>query len=189
MEPQTREHRHSVHFYEDSPSLCRIVGEFLCEGLSIGAPALIIATPPHRDQILANVEARGIDAALARRQGELVVLDVDDTLGAFMLDGTPDASLFDAYMGNILNQIRRVRSHATIRAYGEMVDVLWKAGRPEAAIRLEARWNALASKHPFSLLCGYSMGSFYKQPDFYRDVCQHHDHIFESDAPPATRAT
>lgn len=172
---------HAVHFYEDSASLCRIVGRFLSGGLSAGEPAIIIATLPHRQEILSNLGDRSINVAQARRLGELVVLDVDDTLGAFMLDGTPDAALFDTYMCTILTQVMRVRPHATIRAYGEMVDVLWKAGRSEAAIKLETRWNALASRHPFSLLCGYSMGQFYKQPDFFKHVCGQHDAVIGAD--------
>ena len=47
-------------------------------------------------------------------------------------------------------------------AYGEMVDVLWKAGQDVAAIRLEMLWNKLAAMHDFALLCGYAMGNFYK---------------------------
>ena len=173
--------RHAVHFYEGSASLCRIVSGFLAGGLRAGQPAIIIATPQHREDILSNLRTHSINVEQARRVGELVVLDVDDTLGAFMLDGTPDAALFDTYMSTILTQVMRVRPRATIRAYGEMVDVLWKAGRCEAAIKLETRWNALASKHPFSLLCGYSIGQFYKQPDFFTHVCGQHDAVIDSD--------
>lgn len=180
MKASTHEHKHTVHFYEDSASLSRIVGAFLAGGLAAGEPAIVIATPSHRDEILSKLRDRSINVDQVRRQGELVVLDVDDTLGAFMLDGTPDAALFDSYMSTILRQVMRVRPRATIRAYGEMVDVLWKAGRSEAAIKLETRWNALASRHPFSLLCGYSMGSFYKQPDYYEQVCSHHTAVIRS---------
>jgi hypothetical protein len=35
-------------------------------------------------------------------------------------------------------------------AYGEMVDVLWKAGQDAAAIRVELLWNTLATTHDFS---------------------------------------
>ena len=187
MHEESGQHKHSVHFYEDTVSLCRIVGGFLGSGLSGGAPAIIIATPTHREQILFNLIERSIDVQKARRAGELVVLDVDDTLGAFMLDDMPDAALFESYMGTILAQVMRVRPRATIRAYGEMVDVLWKAGRAEAAIKLETRWNALASRHPFSLLCGYSIGQFYKQPEFFNQVCAQHDAVIESGSDPAVR--
>ena len=35
-------------------------------------------------------------------------------------------------------------------AYGEMVEVLWKAGQDAAAIRVELLWNKLATTHDFS---------------------------------------
>jgi hypothetical protein len=41
----------------------------------------------------------------------------------------------------------RGRTDCVIRAYGEMVDVLWQAGQTAAAIRLEMLWNQLAENH------------------------------------------
>jgi hypothetical protein len=54
--------------------------------------------------------------------------------------------------------------------------VLWKDGQTVAATRLETLWNQLAQTHAFALLCGYSMGSFYKDAA-QREICQHHTHI------------
>ena len=55
-----------------------------------------------------------------------------------------------------------------IRAYGEMVDVLWKQGRIEATIRLEMLWNKLANRYGIALLCGYAVGNFDKRPRLSR---------------------
>ena len=178
----TQRHRHAVQFYEHSASLCRLVGNFLAEGLTACEPAIVIATAEHEQQILAGLAARHVNIHHARKYGDLVLLNIDDTLGAFMLDGTPVGALFDRHMTTILMQISRVRPQTTIRAYGEMVDVLWKAGRAEAAIKLEILWNALASRHGFSLLCGYAMGQFYKQPDLYQQVCAQHDEVLDAKA-------
>ena len=43
--------------------------------------------------------------------------------------------------------------------------MLWKEGRTEGAIKLEMLWNKLATRYGFALLCGYSMGNFYKEAD------------------------
>jgi hypothetical protein len=67
------------------------------------------------------------------------------------------------------------------RACGEMVDVLWQDGLRAAAIRLEMHWNQLAMTHDFSLLCGYAMGSFYKDAGM-RDVCAQHSHVIATKA-------
>jgi hypothetical protein len=57
-----------------------------------------------------------------------------------------------------------------------MVDVLWQAGQTAAAIRLEMLWNQLAQTHSFALLCGYSMGHFYKDVG-QQEVRQQHTHL------------
>jgi hypothetical protein len=57
-----------------------------------------------------------------------------------------------------------------------MVDVLWKGGQTAAAIRLEMLWNQLAQTHAFSLLCGYSMGHFYKDAS-RSDIRRQHTHV------------
>jgi len=114
--------------------------------------------------------------------GELVLLDSEDTLGACMVGGSPDAGLFHSYMSTVLHQVAKGRPRTSIRAYGEMVDLLWKTGQAEAAIKLEILWNALATRFAFSLLCGYSMGQFYKQPDLYRRVCEQHTAVFDNDS-------
>jgi hypothetical protein len=62
-----------------------------------------------------------------------------------------------------------------------MVDVLWKQGRSAAAIKLEILWNKLAMKYSFALLCGYAMGSFYKQTQHLDDVCALHSHVVATD--------
>jgi hypothetical protein len=79
-----------------------------------------------------------------------------------MIDGTPSPSAFRRTVGAMLTQLRRGRGQCAIRAYGEMVDLIWKDGLEAAAIRLETLWNQLAESHEFNLLCGYSMGNFYK---------------------------
>ncbi len=64
-----------------------------------------------------------------------------------------------------------------IRAYGEMVDVLWKQGKADAAIRLEMLWNMLAQRYGFALLCGYSMGNFHKDTKGFEAICREHTHV------------
>jgi hypothetical protein len=57
-----------------------------------------------------------------------------------------------------------------------MVDLLWKDGLEAAAIRLETLWNELANTHDFKLLCGYSMGNFYKGAAL-EEIKGYHSHL------------
>jgi hypothetical protein len=173
-------HFHAVRFYDNEAALCRIVAGFLREGLAVGQPALVIATAEHGRGILAQLRAREIDVNALQDSHDLVVMDAAEAIAAFMVDGTPNADRFAATAAEIFTRIRRGREGIAIRAYGEMVDLLWKAGRDVAAIQVEMLWNKLARSHEFSLLCGYSMGSFYKDAGV-ADVCRQHTHIIASD--------
>jgi hypothetical protein len=173
-------HFHAVRFYEDSASLCRIVGDFIREGRAADQPAIVIATPGHQAGILKRLEHLGTDVAASQRNGDLVLLDASETMASFMTDGMPNQDRFHAVMTEIIEKVHRGRQDCTVRAYGEMVDLLWQAGIHAAAIRLEMFWNQLANTHQFSLLCGYSMGSFYKDAA-YEDICGQHTHLVSVD--------
>jgi hypothetical protein len=167
---------HGVQFYKDQDALCRIVGSFVGEGLEQGALALVIATPDHAARIDSCLRARGIDVDDMTRDGSLVTLDARETLQLFMIDGMPNPGIFGRAIGSALTRLSRGREHRTIRAYGEMVDLLWKDGLEAAAIRLETMWNQLAATHDFKLLCGYSMGNFYKGAAI-EEICDQHSHL------------
>jgi hypothetical protein len=177
-----QERRHAVRFYGDDKSLFKTVGAFLGEGLVAQEPAIIIATPEHQHGIIEELTARTIDVEGARRLGDLVVLDADETLALFMTPDGPDAHLFEQYVGRTIDQAVRGHRQSVVRAYGEMVDLLWRAGETDRAIQVEILWNQLASKYAFSLLCGYAMGHFYKQPDQLERVCRQHTDVLGGDS-------
>ncbi len=155
-------HHHAVQFYGNDAELLTTVGTFLSEGLIAGQPAIVIATPEHRIAIEQALASHLVDVDAARRLGDLIMLDADEILSTFMVDHAPVGSLFRRSVGDIIDQTRRGRERTPVRAYGEMVDVLW---------------NNLAETHTFSLLCGYSIGNFYKQTDKFEEVCALHTHV------------
>jgi hypothetical protein len=173
-------HFHAVRFYEDAQSLARMVATFVAEGFIEGLPAIIIATPEHRDAIIRKLTSMSFDLDHLKRQNDLIVLDARDTLALFMVNGMPNAKNFESAMLPVIDKACRGRQDCVIRAYGEMVDVLWKDGMEAAAVRLEMLWNQLANTRKFSLLCGYSMGSFYKDAAFDA-ICHQHTHVLSVD--------
>lgn len=174
-------HHHAVQFYGTEASLFDTVSTFLAEGLVARHPAIVIATPGHRTGILDALSGRLIDCQKALREGDLIVLDAEETLDLFMIHGMPDADLFDANIGRLIEQSLNGRRRVALRAYGEMVDVLWKQGRTDAAIQLEMFWNRVAATYNFALLCGYAMGSFYKQTQPVEEICELHSHVVATD--------
>jgi KaiC/GvpD/RAD55 family RecA-like ATPase len=184
------DHHHAVQFYGDDESLFTTVAGFLSQGFVDGHPAIIIATEDHRVAILDHLRGRLIDVDKAQQMGLLIVLDAQQTLDLFMVHGSPDQERFEASVGKLIAEVLEGREdRILIRAYGEMVDVLWKEGKPEAAIRLEMLWNKLAQRHGFALLCGYSMGNFYKETKGFEAICREHTHVVAPLAEPTVART
>lgn len=178
------DHFHAVRFYVDDASLCRMVAGFVGDGLAAGQSAIVIATPSHREGILDGLRSLSFAGDRLEASGELQLLDAEQTLLAFMdKNGHPNPTAFATTVGEVLQRARGARPNKTVRAYGEMVDWLWKHDAPDDAIRLELLWNDLANRYPFSLLCGYSMGNFYKQGSFER-ICEQHTHVVSESGHP-----
>ena len=175
-----RGHFHAVRFYDRPASLCQIVADFLAEGLAANQPALVIATPEHRAGIEAALRGKNLDVAALQAAGDLVLLDAEEALATFLVDGMPDAKRFMAKGTEIIQGACRGRTDCTVRAYGEMVDVLWKKGQSVAALRLEMLWNKLAATQDFSLLCGYATGNFYEGSQ-QKEICAQHTLVIAPD--------
>jgi hypothetical protein len=170
---------HGVRFYENEKSLSHIVAAFLCEGLAGNNPGIVVAVPSQRAAILRALHARSVDVVRLQRSGDLLLLDGDDMLATFMVDDKPDP---DRFRSGMTERIQRVCGgrQCTVRIYGQMVDILWKKGMKEAAIRLELLWNYLANTQSFSLLCGYSLGHFYYDVGM-DEICRQHTHVVSAD--------
>jgi hypothetical protein len=154
-----------VEFYgADEPSHNRQVAGFLWEGFLRGDGLLVIATPRRRESIAGNLTKLGADVALARRQGQLSMLDARETLEKILAGEEPDAFRFESVIGEALGAVRSRTPEAGICAYGEMVGVLWEEGRTVAALRLEECWNNLLARGGVELFCGYPVDIF--APEF-----------------------
>jgi len=174
--PTPRSHLHAVRFYPDAVSLAYIVADFVADGLRAKQPAIIIATPEHCAAITALLQELGSDVLRLQEQQSMFVFDAHELLSQFMVEGMPDGARFMEVMAPILAHAARSNLGRPTRAYGEMVDVLWRAGQTVAAIRLEMLWNHLANSYEFELLCGYAMGSFYKDTAI-EEICGQHTHV------------
>jgi hypothetical protein len=152
---------HLVQLYgRDDQLLTRNVARFLGEGLRRGDGLVVIATPEHADAVLRHLQAESAGAAVAQQDGRLVVLDARKTLDRFMVDGVPDEERFRQVIGGVLADVRGRAASGKIRAFGEMVGLLWVDGQESAAIRLEQCWNDILVGSSASLFCGYPIDFF-----------------------------
>ncbi len=180
------QHDHIVQFYEGDDFLCERVASFLSDGVRQGEPIGIIATDDHRRIFSEQLQSSGIDVEAALRAGRLVILDARETLSRFMVEKMPDWNKFKATIGSTIEALAGGSGAARVRIYGEMVDVLWRDGNPQAAIHLEELWNDLGNSCSFSLLCAYRMGNFYKEADgaHFQHICRTHSLVVPSESYP-----
>ena len=70
-----------------------------------------------------------------------------------------------------------------VRAFSEMVDVLWRQGRATAAVELESFWTRFAARHEVRVLCAYVMRNFYKLDDAaqFNQLCRVHSHVMPTE--------
>jgi hypothetical protein len=154
------ERDHTVQLYSDLGFLTNAVGYYAGSGLTRGDAVIFVATPEHRQAFSQRLTANGFDVERLQARGQLTILDAADTLSGFMVNGMPDAKRFIPLVGGVIEAARAGGRYPKVRAYGEMVNLLWQKGELPAALRLEELWNELATTHAFSLHCAYAMDTF-----------------------------
>jgi hypothetical protein len=178
-------HGHFVQFYEaDDQLLARNVSKYLAEGLRAGDPALMVAAADHREAFTRELSHLGFDIDSAIANGLLTALDAQETLNSFMVDRRPDRVRFQNTVGTLVRNIVQRTGRPGLRAYGEMVGILWTGGQYSAAIELEGFWNELLSSAGFSLYCAYPIDVFgreFQADSIYALLCDH-SHVIPAGA-------
>jgi hypothetical protein len=149
---------HLVQFYADSNRLLDTLEGFISAGLGAGEAVVAIATPPHLHALEARLQGRGIDLVTARNENRYLPFGARDAMDRFMVDAWPDAGRFAAFLDETVARARG--PGRKVRAFGEMVAVLWAAGRREAALELERLWCDACGRGELALLCAYPTSGF-----------------------------
>jgi KaiC/GvpD/RAD55 family RecA-like ATPase len=151
---------HAVQVYTELDELAISVGRFLDAGFRADAPAIVIATTGHREAFSAEIERRGWSVDELQKRGLLTCRDAEEILASFMDGDVPSAARFEAAVGGLIDDVSNRFPEKTLRAFGEMVDVLFQRGQESAAIVLEELWNRLLETRRCALLCGYELDVF-----------------------------
>lgn len=173
---------HFVQFYEIDDFLLNSLSGFVGTGLSAGEAVVVIATESHREGLEHLLQKHGLDLAGLKSSGQFVLLDAAQTLERFMVDGSPDPTKFTDVIGSLVAGVSQGRPG--LRAFGEMVALLWAEGNYAAAIALEELWNGLQKSHSFSLFCAYPMneldGEKFLEP--LSGVCTSHSRVIPAES-------
>jgi hypothetical protein len=158
---------HVVQLYgEDDQLLARNVSRYLAEGIRRLDGLVVITTPEHTQAIARHLAEEGASPTLeAKREGRLVFLDARTTLDRILAKGRPDSALFDSVVGEAMREVRARSGSGRVRAFGEMVGLLWGEERYEEAEALERLWNTLLAGSDYSLYCAYRIDLFDEDVD------------------------
>jgi DcmR-like sensory protein len=167
---------HFVQIYDHGDALLDALESFVANGLRADEGVLVIATPRHLNALEHRLIASGLDLANLGYRNRYIAMDAEDTLSRFMVDGWPDEKRFVAVVTSLLSRVGAPMR--PVRAFGEMVALLWAQGHRGATIRLELLWHALCEKRGLSLFCAYPRVGFTKDPESsIREICAAHSRV------------
>jgi MEDS: MEthanogen/methylotroph, DcmR Sensory domain len=179
---------HIVQFYGHDAELADKVADYLLGALDRDGVAIVIATPEHRDAFEARLTKAGAGLDAARERGSYVALDARATVTEFSAADRLDPAAFDRVVGGLIR--RAGAGGRVVRAYGEMVALLWDDGLVNEAAQLEQLWDGLGRELAFSLFCGYRADSVTRpgRAGALAEVCRVHEQIVGDPPDPVAEA-
>jgi PAS domain-containing protein len=174
---------HFVQFYEDEGRLADAIANFVAASLQDGGGGVVIATPRHRTPVMQRLSRRGLDLKKLQEEGRWASLDAEEALDKFMVDGLPDEDRFRGMIEPVLDRAAQQERQPRVRAFGEMVAVLWEKGNREGALHLERLWNEILKQRSLSLFCAYPLRAFGGESaaQQFLEICGEHEHVLPSE--------
>ena len=168
--------QHFLQLYEQEGAFLDTLEDFVARGLRAGEAVIVIATRSHLGALDLRLHAQGLDPVAAAMAGQYIPLDAAETLSKFMSDGWPDEQRFRAVVRGLLERARV--GGRRVRAFGEMVAIMWARGEPAATVRLEHLWHQLCAAEDFALLCAYPRSGFTQDMQLSMDqICAAHSQV------------
>jgi hypothetical protein len=167
---------HLIQIYEDDDVFLDALEGFVAEGLGVGESVVVIATSQHLNSLEQRLYARGLNLNLAISQDQYMPVNADEALGQFLVDGWPDQERFEAVVTRILARARR--GGRRVRAFGEMVALMWEWGFQGGTVRLEHLWNQYRQQEAFALFCAYPKTGFTEDArSSVQCICETHSRV------------
>ena len=167
---------HWVQVYPEDDDLMESLVGFVRDGERAGDAMVLIASSDHRQMLTRLLAADGMDVEAAIAGDRLILLDAESTLESFMAQGAPDPEKFRAVIGAAVARARS--SGRPVRAFGEMVAILWDRGQHAAMMQLEHIWHVYCQRDDLALFCAYPRRGFdARSIDALQGICGAHSRV------------
>jgi hypothetical protein len=149
---------HVVQIYENDDNFIDLLSRFVAVGIEARECVVVIATRAHIIALDARLEQLGFSLSHLISKTQYLRLDAESTLAQFMVNGWPDENLFNHVVSDVISKAKT--KGRKVRAFGEMVAILWAKGQVGATVRLEQLWNKFCENEAFCLFCAYPQSGF-----------------------------
>ncbi len=149
---------HVLQIYENDGVFLDTLAGFVGGGINAGDCCIVIATTVHLEALESRLTNYGIQVHDLISESRYIPLNAEETLSKFMVNDWPDEALFNKTISGVIE--KSGGSDRRIRAFGEMVALLWAKGNNGATVQLEYLWNKFCEKQSLCLFCAYPKSGF-----------------------------
>jgi hypothetical protein len=174
---------HLIQLYENEQAFITALEGFAGSGFLAGESVIIIGTGEHLKAFNNRLVAHGFDINKLIATDQFLSLDAEETLQNFMLGNHPHEERFFKLVRGLVR--RAGQGKRKVRAFGEMVALLWKNGNREATVELEALWNKFCAQENLCLFCAYPKSGLTHTA--MEHVCSMHTKIIAGTMGPSTQ--
>ena len=150
---------HVLQIYENDGVFLDALAGFVGGGINANDCCVVIATNKHLHALESRLQDYGIHIKDLVSEKRYIPLIAEEVLSRFMINGWPDEHLFNKTISSILKKDGG-KQNIKIRAFGEMVAILWAQGNNGATVQLEHLWNQFCKQNDFCLFCAYPKSGF-----------------------------
>ncbi|HLG04256.1 MAG TPA: MEDS domain-containing protein [Bacteroidia bacterium] len=174
---------HVVQLYESDKEVLDTLEAFIIDGLQRDECVLIMATQGHLSELELRLIARGLKLPDLLEDNQYIPLNAEECLNKFIVSGWPNEKLFFSFIESVMTRT----GNRKVRAFGEMVAVLWAQGKSGATVQLENLWHKLHTLNKFCLYCAYPKIGFTQNfNDSIHQICKCHSKVIRTNEFPAT---
>jgi len=176
---------HLVQVYENEKIFLDTLEGFTGTGFLAKDSVVIIATSTHLDALNARLRSQGFDLSALIESDQYIPINAEDLLSIFLVDDWIDEDIFNGFITDLVSRAKK--RNGKVRAFGEMVAILWEKGYCGATVQLENLWNQLHGKDQFTLFCAYPKIGFTQSANDSMDIiCKQHAKVIDGHARPST---